>query len=445
MRATLILFLAILSSGIVMAQTDDNITTRWSQLAFASSQADMHTLATPSTTASNLLHGIHHLFLNVDADAFFYDVENSMPFAKGYTITGFRLTPTLNYGINQRSRLRVGMDVSLFAGMDSLYYAKPVFSLIYMPTQWLIITAGTINGGLHHDLGLPAYDPARWITNPVENGLQIETDTRHWNSDTWLDWEHYLKPWTPDQERFTMGSRHVVNFFKYTRSTGHPHPPCCAIPMAVHDTMNRDTIVSFVGDCFTPEQQSFNIDIPFHFLASHRGGEVKTIDTNTVTTFNERIGLRLRYLKSNLLKGRTHRVQADFPLYFYHLEDSQLDHGGKGFYPTLRYEFINANINEQRGWCFHSTAGYWHGDHYFSNFGSPQFFSANSYSLLHLHASPSLSEDIRDMITADIAFEHEFRDLKLGIQVNAFYDLTLQKTDFIFAFYMRFGGDFVIF
>ena len=134
--------------------------------------------------------------------------------AKGFTITGFRLAPTLNYGINHRSRLRAGMDLTLFAGMDSLYSVRPILSLIYMPTRWLLITAGTINGGYHHDLGLPAYDPARWITNPVENGLQIETDTRLWNSDTWLDWEHYLKPWTPDQERFTMGSRHEFSVFR---------------------------------------------------------------------------------------------------------------------------------------------------------------------------------------------------------------------------------------
>ncbi len=434
MRASILLLIAFLAGGLAMAQTNDTITsgsTGHAKHPFKSSLANMHTLATPSVSESNLRHGIHHLILNVDASAFFYDVENAMPFAKGFTITGFRMAPTLNYGINHRSRLRVGMDLTLFAGMDSLYSVRPILSLIYMPTRWLLITAGTINGGYHHDLGLPAYDPARWITNPVENGLQIETDTRLWNSDTWLDWEHYLKPWTPDQERFTMGSRHEFSVF---RSYQQYKSSSWAMPMS--------------GPCINYRQYTdkvWELSIPMHFLASHRGGEVKTIDTNTVTTFNERLGLRLRYQRSNNTSGSSHRLQLDMPFYFYHLEDSHLDNGGKGLYPSLRYEFQRNNPNEQRGWCLHTTAGFWHGDHYFSYLGAPQFFSANSYSLQHLHTSATLNEDLRNMITADMAFEHEFHDLKLGIQLNAFYDLTFHKADYIFAFYMRFGGDFVIF
>ena len=385
----------------------------------------MHLLYDQSATSRDLIQGCRHLTLDIDAAGFFLDAEYATPYAKGFSVTGFRLSPALAYGINEKAQLRVGFNATAFAGLDSLYRLQPTFSLIYAPTKWLTLVAGTIYGSNTHQLDMPVYDPSRWIYNYQEDGLQILTKTSIWQSDTWLDWNHYLTPWTADQERFTMGTSHLFKIIKINiRKTDW-----------YGCNMDKDN------------ELGWQVNLPMHFIASHRGGEVKTIDTNTVTTFNERIGLQIKYSFANAFHPSFHNFKLDLSLYKYHLEDKTLDNGGKAFYPTLSYEWIHWNKYQMADFALRATAGFWHGDHYFSAFGSPLFWSANAYSALHIPASPSLANatDIRNILTLTLSAEHEFKGLNLGLQVDALYDLDLRKTDLLFGFYMRFKEKFLLF
>lgn len=382
----------------------------------------MHLLYDQPPTSLDMVHGCRHLMLDIDATGFFFNAEYATPFAKGYTVVGFRLSPTLAFGINEKAQLRVGFNASMFAGLDSLYKPRPTLSLIYKPSQWLTLVAGTIYGGYSHQLAMPVYDPSRWIYNYQEDGLQILTHTKFWESDTWLDWSHYLTPWTADQERFTMGTKHLFSILRH------------------HKTDISDP--SFTSSQTT--KKILEIDLPTHFIASHRGGEVKTIDTNTVTTFNERIGLRVTHTKTKDLES-CRILSLDLPYYHYHLDNS-VDNGGGAFYPTLSYEIRKLVNDEQRGCSAKTTIGFWHGEHYFSALGSPLFWSANSYSMLHIPASSQLqnASDNRNIITLTANYEHEFKGLNLGLQVDALYDLDLKKSDLLFGFYMRFKERFFL-
>ena len=378
-------------------------------------------------TDSDLVHNCRHLSLDVDANGFFLDAEYATPFAKGYSVAGFRLSPTLVYGINERAQLSVGLNASAFAGLDSLYRLRPTLSLLYKPTRWLTLVAGTLYGSHTHRLDAPVYDPSRWIFNYQEDGLQILTRTNRWYSDTWMDWTHYLTPWTPDQERFTMGTKHTLLIF--------------------NNKMNYIARDPEEGHIAKSVIRGWEITLPAHFLASHRGGEVKTIDTNTVTTFNECIGLHAYYLWGNNIQSKYHLLAFDLPFYFYHLEDRTLDHGGNALYPTVAYEYHRLNPDERRGWSLRAVAGYWHGDHYFSAMGSPQFWSANAYSALHIPPTTTLAEatDIRNIVTFSIAYEHQFKGLNLGLQADFYHDMDLGKTDLLVGFYMRFKERFILF
>ena len=389
----------------------------------------MHLLYDQPTTSRELIQGCRHLTLDVDAAGFFFDAEQKFHTIKGFSVVGFRLSPALAYGINEKAQLRVGFNATAFAGLDSLYRIKPTFSLIYAPTRWLTLVAGTIYGSYSHQLAPVVYNPSRWIYNYQEDGLQILTDTRHWRSDTWLDWNHYLSPWTPDQERFTMGTTHNFSIINIVKR---------------RDWHNTAHLIS--GPCiFTHHysEKNFKIEIPAHFIASHRGGEVKTIDTNTVTTFNERIGLRFNYSKrlDNRLK---HTLILDLPMYFYHLEDNTIDHGGKAFYPTLAYEWLHKNSQQMNDWSLRAVAGFWHGDHFFSAFGAPQYWSPTSYAALHIPQTTitGVGRSICNLLTFSISAEHEFKGLNLGLQADAFYDLDTYETNFLFGFYMRFKERF---
>lgn len=383
----------------------------------------MHLLFDQPITRRELIQGCRHLTLDIDAAGFFFDAEYSTPFSKGYSVTGFRLSPALAYGINERTQLRVGFNATAFAGLDSLYRLRPSFALLYAPTRWLTLVAGTIYGSNTHQLAPPVYDPSRWIYNYQEDGLQILTKTHFWNSDTWLDWIHYLTPWTADQERFTMGTNHLFHIVKVEYRN---HEWSC-------DGMGKDN------------NHEWQFNLPMHFIANHRGGEVKTIDTNTVTTFNERIGLQIKYTFANALSPSFHTFRLDLSLYNYHLEDNTLDHNGKALYPTLSYEWSHWNKYQWFDWCIRAVAGYWYGDHYFSAYGSPQFWSGNAYTALHIPTTTTIQQDIRNITTFTLSAEHEFKGFNLGLQVDAYHDIDLKKTDFIFGFYMRFKERFLLF
>ena len=395
-------------------------------------------------TANSQQPTANGLSLLVDAEGFFYDAEYGTPFAKGYTVCGFRLSPTLLYDINERAQLRLGFNAMMFAGLDSLYMLRPTMTLLYKPTPWLTLVAGTLLNGerrtengeretLHpytltplHQLPAPVIDPARHIFNYQEDGIQILTDTRIWNSETWLDWTHYLVPWTPDQELFTMGSRHefVLLHFAYQN----------------RDSATPSTLFS----------RHFIAFLPVHFMASHRGGEVKTIDTNTVTTFNEKVGLRFEYSFKHKEKS-INFFALDLPLYFYHL-DNKVDHGGKAFYPSISYCWSRLNPNSQFSifnsqFSIFTSLGFWHGDHYFSAMGSPLFWSINNYSIQHIPfqiSTQASNPDLRNLLTYTLSIEHTFKDIALGLKMDAIHDIDLKTNDFIFSFFLNYNGLFKI-
>lgn len=416
----------VLLTGITLTQAQDSIKNTWALCWSAlgnSSDPSMHLLYEAPVTGRELRQDCRHLSLDIDAAGFFFDAEYATPMAKGYSVTGFRLSPTLRYGINEKAQLRVGFNATAFAGLDSLYRLRPSLSLIYAPAEWITLVAGTLFGNNTHQLYAAVYDPVRWVYDYTEEGLQILTRTSWWNSDTWLDWSHYLTPWTADQERFTMGTSHLFRIV-------HLQP-----------------MVRVWNGC-NPElynQLGWQINLPFHFMASHRGGEVKTLDTNTVTTFNERIGLQARYAFTNALRGSLHSLKLDVSLYNYHLEDKSLDHGGRALYPTLSYEWLHWNPHHSSHLSVRAIAGYWHGDHYFSAYGSPCFWSVNAYSALHMPTGAALVEaDLRNLLTFSVDFEHEYRKLNLGLQFGVLYDMDLHKTDLLVGFVMRYKERFLM-
>lgn len=374
-------------------------------------------------------HALGNMSIAVNAEGFFFDAEYGTPFAKGYTVTGFRLSPTLVHDINERAQLRVGFNAMMLAGLDSLYNLRPALTLIYQPASWLTFVAGTLLDGNHHQLPAPVTDPSRYYLNYQEDGIQILTNTKIWKSDTWLDWMHYLTPWTADQERFTMGTKHELTIISHAKPDSMPSN-------FVHLSELRSISYSTSG-------QSVKVSIPTHFIANHRGGELKTIDTNTVTHFNERVGLHFEYSIINLLNSNT--ITIDVPFFFYHL-DSKVDHGGNAFHPSLSYFWSHYALNQKDD---NSTVmvslGYWHGNHYFSPYGSPLFWSINSYSRQHIPFATSRPDtDIRNLLTGSISFEHIFKEVAIGLRVDALHDLNLNTNDFVFSFFLTYKGHFKI-
>lgn len=192
------------------------------------------------------------LSLGIDATTFFRDAEYFMPFTRGYPMSGFRLTPTLRYTMPADGfSAKAGVMLTGVAGTQGLWKVEPVLTLRYAPSSRFVIQMGTFDGSDQHYLDAPMYDPERYFIDYKEDGVQLMWAGNHRVSDTWVNWETFLEPWTPDQERFTLGS-------------------------------NNQLIFSLGGH---------ELQIPLVFMGSHRGGQFTTLDTCIETLFNEQVGL----------------------------------------------------------------------------------------------------------------------------------------------------------
>ncbi len=344
------------------------------------------------------------LAFDLDAVTFLRDAEFFLPYVKGYTACGFRFTPLLRYRANARTTLRGGVMLTGVAGTEGLWKAEPVFAIDYTPRPWITLTMGTIEGSTAHLLGEPMYDPERWFFDYKEDGLQLRTTTRRWRSDTWLNWEHFLEPWTPDQERFSLGSRHEW------------------VPLG-------------------EEQDRWYLSVPFSFLGSHRGGQFSTLDTCIETIFNEHLGI-----KAQLPVADRAVLRADMPFYFFQNKSPEphtaFTHGW-GCHPQLIFGFSSQSAQSwwqeplAAGHRFELGVGYWYGHHYQSARGSYMYQSVSWFDTAF--CAPE-----RHMITVTADYEHEFEALTFVLDATAYYDPDCRKTDFVFGVILRLKQRFAI-
>ncbi|MCR4828971.1 MAG: hypothetical protein K5864_05860 [Bacteroidales bacterium] len=405
--ALLLLFVASMLGGVAHAAAAPPDSTFVLQ---GESPATLHMLQEPPLTLSGEPDGgAHHLYFDLDASGYFFDSEYTLPFAKSISVVGTRLAPSLLYGINDRALLRVGMTASYFAGSDSLHGVRPMVSLVYEPLDWLRLAVGTLEGSSYHKLPAPLYNPDNWIYDYSENGMQITTTTRRWQSDTWLNWRHYLELGRLEQEYFTFGGRHEV--------------------LLLNSLDDEEMMGSgrFVGTAM--RDAGWRLTLPAVFMANHRGGVTSTLDTNAQTSFNESVALRLQYGDAQRVDHvySSHRLTVEPALFIHHFSDVPVDSVGYGFWPTMSYEWKHLDYHAGRGFSARATVGYWYGTQlYHSVLSSPQFEKNKWY------------DESRNMLTVALELEHEYRHLNVGALFKLYYDFKEQRSDAIFAFYIRF-------
>lgn len=390
-KKSILLISCILLPILCHAQTPSNIDTSHNTWASVFQWVDQMDIPSSDPYASEIILDTtpNTLYLHISGDAFLRDAEYFLHESKGYTVSGFRLSPTLQYNLNERTLVRAGLRMTTVAGYEPFWELNPLLAIDYQATEWMRIVMGTLYGSTRHKLGAPMYDPERWFYDYQEDGLQILTHAKRWESDTWLNWENFLEAWTPDQERFTLGSRHSLDLYK-SRADGH-------------------------------------LLIDAAFVGCHRGGQFSTLDTCIETLFNENIGLRW---ESRCLNGDYARISI--PFYFFqnaspHPYTTYLD--GWGIHPTIGLRASNPRH------ALSTEIGYWYGSHYISPRGSYLFQSVSWFD-------PSFASPTRKMITAQVAYAHHFKGLTLNLGTQFYYDLDEKALDFAIGLTMGFRESF---
>lgn len=336
--------------------------------------------------------------IGVDATTFLRDAAFSLPYTRGYTATGFFLTPYAKRLIGPDAQLTLGVNLAGAAGSAGFHSWQPLVRLEYEPVNNVRLVMGTLYGGLTHGLYEPMFDRERYIYAHNEEGIQLLANAwlggMPFTSDTWLHWEELLEPWQMTQERFTLGSSNVM------------------------EVWNSDRAV---------------LSVPFSFLGTHRGGQFTALDTCIQSLFNESVGLRF-----DCHIGDRTALTADLPAFFYQdiSPTKCLAYGnGWGLWPQIGFDhrFRHRNKDSHGNWQMLAQAGYWHGHQFIAPRGSYLFQSVSWHRA-------DFAEPDRDMLTAKLELQNCYnRYFSLGIDAEFYYDLAHRGLDFVFGLYMRYA------
>lgn len=336
--------------------------------------------------------------IGVDVTTFLRDAAFSLPYTRGYTATGFFLSPYAKRLIGPDAQLTLGVNLAGAAGSGGFHSWQPLVRLEYEPVNNVRLVMGTLYGGLSHGLYEPMFDRERYIYAHNEEGIQLLANAwlggMPFTSDTWLHWEELLEPWQMTQERFTLGSSNVM------------------------EVWNSDRAV---------------LSIPFSFLGTHRGGQFTALDTCIQSLFNENVGLRF-----DCRIGDRTALTADLPAFFYQdiSPTKCLAYGnGWGLWPQigLDHRFRHRNKDSHGNWQMLAQAGYWHGHQFIAPRGSYLFQSVSWHRA-------DFAEPDRDMLTATLELQNCYnRYFSLGIDAEFYYDLAHRGLDFVFGLYMRYA------
>lgn len=360
-------------------------------------------------------HGRQHTWrIGVDATTFLRDAAFSLPYTRGYTATGFFVTPYAKHLIGSDAQMTFGLQLAGVAGYDGIRAWQPLVRLEYEPFRNLRLVMGSLYGTLSHGLYEPMLDRERYIYDHQEEGVQILAHYwlgrhQHWKMDTWLHWEDLLEPWQPKQERFTLGSSHELTL--YTSATRYAH-----------------------------HLSGWGVSIPFSFLGSHRGGQFSSLDTCIQSLFNESVGLRF-----NVSTAVNSAIRVDIPFFFFQ-DISPLKclpySEGWAFWPQASFDWtIVGSVPPPEGkepfwrgsWRMLLQAGYWQGYQYIAPRGSYLFQSVS------WHRADFVQPD-RRMVTAKLAFENQYNDhFSFGLDTEYYYDLHQKAMDFAIGLYLRYS------
>ena len=346
--------------------------------------------------------------VGVDATTFLRDAAFSLPYTRGYTATGFFVTPYVGHKIGSDAEVSFGVHLAGVAGSEGIRQWKPMVRLEYNPHDNVRWVMGSLYSAMSHRLFEPMFDRERFVYAHQEEGAQLlaclPMGTTILETDTWLHWEELLEPWQMTQERFTLGSS---NEWTFLQLEGRP---------------------------------SITFAVPFSFLGTHRGGQFSALDTCIESLFNENVGLR-----ANVVLGLRSALAVDVPFFFYQdispTKYQKYDKGW-GLWPQVSYDVDlgmgHAALGEDNrprwhgSWHLLAQVGYWYGNQFVAPRGSYHFQSVS------WHKKDFVAPE-REMVTAKVGLENwNTSQFSLGMDAEFYYDLMEKGLDFAFGIYMRY-------
>lgn len=315
------------------------------------------------------------LFFRFGNATFINNKEFFNPYQPGYTLTGYFIRPMLEYYPGPYTRLKAGVHILKYSGLDKYHQAIPVFTFHHRFSPGIHMVMGSLYGALNHDMIEPLFTFERVFTHHNESGLQFLIEQDFYKADVWLNWEKFIFTGSPFQEEFTAGFSSRI----------------------------------FAGD----REARFRIELPLQLLATHKGGQIDASDGSVQTLVNFAGGVHISHdIEHSFFKSAGFR---GYLAGFRDLSNNIRHHYDKGwgFYPNI---YLKSRWLE---W----GAGYWAGHKFVAPRGEPIFQSVSQ-------VDPDFTSDRRELLTSKIIYNRKLiRGIDMGVRFELYYDLPAAQLD----------------
>ncbi len=292
------------------------------------------------------------LLFHIADKSFFVDNEYTGEKTYGYSLPGFRLTPTLFYALNEKISLEAGVSMLRYHGANrypcviysyfptwqayqflSGLHLMPYFRALWNISSTMQLAFGNIDNRNSHLLPEPLYNVEHTFSSDPEAGVQFRLNKPHQYLDVWLNWQSFVFANDIHQETFTFGANWQTKF---------------------------DLV-----------KEKLRLVIPVSLIVQHLGGENLSGDFSVCTWSNIAAGMRLDFKHNRLISS----IGAD---YLYYNQAGETDivpfENGWAAYPYIELAYKQFKIK----------FAYYDSEDFVSLLGSPHFcnFSTNTPDLV---------------------------------------------------------------
>ncbi len=147
----------------------------------------------------------HTLTLQIDNISFVKDNEYFNLIADGYTLLGNQSELSLIYQAHQNYRFTAGFYALKYFGAQGFEPLIPYIGLQIKQGNSRFYFGKLYTADLHQLSG-EIYAFERLLDqHRIEHGLQHRFKNEHWQTDTWLEWEHFIQKGDNRRERLNFG------------------------------------------------------------------------------------------------------------------------------------------------------------------------------------------------------------------------------------------------
>jgi len=271
------------------------------------------------------------LSLHIEDLSFIKDNEYFNLIADGYTLLGNKINIDLTYKPHKNYDITSGVMLLKYYGQEKIEKIIPYFTLDIQKDKHRYIFGKLINND-RHLLPVQLYSFERLLdSRSIENGLEHRYHNRYWQTDTWLEWEHYIYKNDRHRERINFGHSSFLTFLA----------------------------------------GNWEINIPLHIYIHHRGGQINWRKLNpghdnSLIAGNVSMGLSVQKIFN-----KQNKTGISWQYFAHHINSEN----------TEEYIFTDGNAYQLQAFYkykdFQLDINYWKSDRFVSIKGDDMFQSVS--------------------------------------------------------------------